>query len=60
MNQKALEIEQWFAPHNVATQIANYWSEWNTLREPARSRWKEIYAYIHASKSKRAKTSFAK
>ena len=49
MNQKALEIQQWLSPKSLASSIAGYWTEWNQLREKARTRWREIDSYIHAT-----------
>ena len=49
MARKTLDVKNLLSPDSVATQIANYWSNWDQAREIKKEQWQEVRDYIYAT-----------
>jgi hypothetical protein len=49
MSHMPLEVVQAMSGSGKASVIAHYWDTWNTQRQPAIERWKEVRQYVYAT-----------
>lgn len=49
MAGKNIDVETFIKHDQMAAEIAQYWTEWNNLRQPKLSEWKELIKYLYAT-----------
>lgn len=49
MTGRVLEVENVVSPDRIATEIANKWITWNSLRQIKMNDWEEIRRYVYAT-----------
>jgi hypothetical protein len=54
---KTIDLEQIISPDELATQIAERWTEWNTLRVKKVEEWKEVRNYLFATDTRTTSNS---